>query len=140
MGFHGQKYPGSKLQSQRQDIVSIYITDSDKLGVCTRDRSDLAKRCWELARELYPRFPPQSSPIDASIQDAAMPVHTVGRYKQAADFHKQQSGPIVFAGDYLATATVEGALRSGAWAADVLKRHVTGTAGAGLRTVEDVSL
>jgi len=40
----------------------------------------------------------------------------------------------------LATATVEGALRSGAWAADVLKRHVTGTAGAGLRTVEDVTL
>ena len=51
----------------------------------------------------------------------AIPLHAVGRYRAAATFAAQQSGPVVFAGDYLATATVDGALASGVAAADALQ-------------------
>jgi predicted NAD/FAD-dependent oxidoreductase len=53
----------------------------------------------------------------------AIPVHAVGRYRQAAAFKREQSSgdsPILFCGDHLATATVDGAMASGYAAADAL--------------------
>jgi hypothetical protein len=50
-----------------------------------------------------------------------MPVRAVGRYRGAARFLREQSAPIVFAGDYLPTAMIEGAWRTTICAADILK-------------------
>ena len=46
----------------------------------------------------------------------AIPVHAVGRYGLASEFLKIQQenkSPLAFCGDYLATATVEGAVATG---------------------------
>jgi len=44
----------------------------------------------------------------------AIPVHAVGRYRKAALFKEEQRGrALQFCGDYLATATIEGAIASG---------------------------
>ena len=47
------------------------------------------------------------------------------RYRKAVDFWTDQSPPVLFAGDYLATATLEGALRTGLWAAQTLLQEDT---------------
>ena len=47
----------------------------------------------------------------------------MGRYKQAVDFQTAQAQPgrsIFFAGDYLATATIDGAIETGRAAANAL--------------------
>lgn len=41
----------------------------------------------------------------------------MGRYRLAARFLAEQRPPVVFAGDHLATATIEGAIHTGQCAA-----------------------
>ena len=47
----------------------------------------------------------------------AIPLHEVGRYKQASQLKDEKINNIFFTGDYLSCATVEGGLRSGRWVA-----------------------
>ena len=47
----------------------------------------------------------------------AIPLHEVGRYKQASQLKNESLDKIFFTGDYLSCATVEGGLRSGRWVA-----------------------
>ena len=76
----------------------------------------IAARAIELARELYPAFPEEADIYHIARRDEAIPLHAVGRYKLAASFLDEQranASPLQFCGDYLATATVDGAIATG---------------------------
>lgn len=55
--------------------------------------------------------------MSAFVRRHALPIPEVGRYRLSAALDAKQGGAVVFAGDFLATGTVEGALRSGMRAA-----------------------
>ena len=77
---------------------------------------EIAARAIELARGLYPAFPEDADIYHIARRDEAIPLHAVGRYKLAARFLDEQranSSPLQFCGDYLATATVDGAIATG---------------------------
>ena len=74
---------------------------------------------WQRARELCPSLPTYDATTCAAVfaRRHALPIPEVGRYKLAAQVDSLQGSQVVFAGDYLSTGTVEGALRSGMRAA-----------------------
>ena len=74
------------------------------------------ERGLELAREFYPEISPQAEPYFLIRRPEAIPVHAVGRYGLAHEFAEEQrarGGPVHFCGDYLATATIDGAVATG---------------------------
>jgi oxygen-dependent protoporphyrinogen oxidase len=81
------------------ELVAVYLTADESAKHLNRLDDDLYRHCCEAASRLCPGL---------------------GSYRAAADAIASQHGPVVFAGDYLATATVDGALASGVRAAKVL--------------------
>jgi len=116
IGFHAQKYPDSALQRSRQELVSVYAVPNRGEDLGAAPAEDL----WQRARSLCPLLPARADPMCRVWRENAMPRHEVGRYRLAEQFRSEQRAPLGFAGDYLATTTLEGALRSGVWAAGVV--------------------
>ena len=78
------------------------------------DDEMLYAQCWSLAKEIWPKLPSSYTPFHLVRRNEAIPVHEVGRYKKAGQLNQNQKGQAIqFCGDYLATATIEGAIRSG---------------------------
>jgi oxygen-dependent protoporphyrinogen oxidase len=111
----GQAWPPAK---NGREVVSVFLTATESGRTRDLDDAALAARAWALGRALCPSLPSQATMLHAVRRDEAIPVHAVGRYRAAASIEARQRPPVVFAGDYLATATVEGAVRSGLFAAD----------------------
>ena len=63
------------------------------------------------------QLPKEATPVALFKRTNAIPLHEVGRYTTANKIKNQQNKDVIFAGDYMSCATVEGALRSGRWAA-----------------------
>ena len=120
ISFNGSKGQG-ELAPERE-IVSVYLADAESRRCLALDDAELYPHAWRLARALLPALPAEAAPFRLVRRPEAIPVHGVGRYRQAAAARARQRGPVVFAGDCLATATVDGALASGLAAADVLDR------------------
>jgi len=77
----------------------------------------LSQHVWQRGRELMPELPSSAICVAVFSRKNAIPIPEVGRYRLAVEADKSQRAPIVFCGDYLATSTVEGAMRSGMRAA-----------------------
>jgi protoporphyrinogen/coproporphyrinogen III oxidase len=118
VSFNSTKAQGA-LAADRE-IVSVFIGDAESRRCLGRDDASLYRHAWSLARALLPSLPMNAEPFALVRRRDAIPLHAVGRYRLAAEARARQRGPIVFAGDYLATATVDGALASGLDAAAVL--------------------
>lgn len=120
INFNRTKGQGEPGAYDAQDLVSVYLSASEARQQMDLDDEQLADHAWRLARAFWDAVPEQATRSSVIRHREAIPVHAVGRYRQAADFIASQRGPVVFAGDYLATATVDGAVRSGQRAADLL--------------------
>lgn len=120
ISFNGCKHQGAPPPGL--DVVSVFLSSDESRRVLDQDDDALFAHAWAAARALYPALPARAEPFRLARRAHAIPVHAVGRYRQAAAIEAAQRGPLVFAGDYLTTATVDGALRSGEAAADALTR------------------
>ncbi|MEC7987634.1 MAG: FAD-dependent oxidoreductase, partial [Myxococcota bacterium] len=97
-----------------QELVSVYLSDVHAREWMNKTDAEIYDECWYLAREVYPALPKLFSPFSISRRPEAIPVHAVGRYADADRFQKVQRGrKVYFCGDYLATATIEGAIATG---------------------------
>jgi hypothetical protein len=76
----------------------------------TTTRSSTAR--WSIGRAFCPELPATAERHHCVAREQAIPIHEVGRYRRIASLSRA-SGSVRFAGDYLATATIDGALRSG---------------------------
>jgi len=125
----GLNFNSHKLQTRGearsgQEAISVYLTAEESKATLGMSERDLYTHAWRLARELSPDLPLRAEPLQMIQRREAIPIHAVGRYRAAAEVGKQQKGPLVFAGDYLSTATVDGAMRTGYEAAHALDQRV----------------
>lgn len=119
LAFNSHKHQsGSALDGE--EIVSVFLSASESQSMLERPTDEVNAHAWALARELCPELPASAVPFRMVTRREAIPVHAVGRYRLAARVHAEQRGPLVFAGDHLATATVDAALRTGFRAARLL--------------------
>ena len=120
IAFNSHKHQGTLPDAD--ELVSVFLSAAESARLLHASPADVFARAWTLARELCPTLPTHATPFRCIARHEAIPVHEVGRYRLASDALRLQRGPLVFAGDFLATATVEGALRSGQRAAETLLR------------------
>jgi predicted NAD/FAD-dependent oxidoreductase len=118
LSFHGPK--GQRAGDR--EVMSVFLGEAESRRCRLLDDTALYAHARALADQLLPGVAAGAEPFALVRRDEAIPVHAVGRYRMAAALERQQSGPVVFAGDYLATATVDGALRTGLAAAAALER------------------
>ena len=117
IGNHGKSSGLRALLPRDRELLGVFFSGEASAEMMGEDRQVLLDRCWDQARSFYRGFPVEADPVEVFVRREAIPVPKVGRYRMAARFLAEQKAPMVFAGDYLTTATVEGALRSGWWAA-----------------------
>lgn len=99
-------------------IAGVYLLDELSRRLLDEDDDMVAATAWQAVRHFQTSLPEEHPPVVRVVRRRhAIPIPSVGRYRKAATFLEQQQPPVVFAGDYLATATIEGALRSGQSAA-----------------------
>lgn len=99
-------------------IAGVYLLDDLSRRLLDEPDEVIAEQAWRAIRHFNPQLPVQHPDVVKIVRRRnAIPIPQVGRYKLAARFQKTQRPPVVFAGDYLATATIEGALQTGRIAA-----------------------
>ncbi|MEZ4679522.1 MAG: FAD-dependent oxidoreductase [Caldilineaceae bacterium] len=87
-----------------------------------RDQDEVIRELWDQAAQLTPNlFPLEAADVvHYHHWEHAVPVMAPGHYRRLANF--RQKAPVVFAGDWMSEACVEGAVRSGEAAAQVFGR------------------
>jgi len=106
-------------------ILGVWLLDQASRDTLNKDETEVSCAIWEMARQYHPALPEQpDNCAHMTRREEAIPLHAPGRFKMASSAWKSQKPPIVLAGDYLTTATMEGALQAGYWAADIFKQHL----------------
>ena len=115
LSFHRAKHQDYKRE---EELVSIYLSDVFSRSLLSKSDEHVYQTCWAQARQVCPSLPQESDPFALFRRDEAIPIHAPGRYQKAVAFQNlQKHQSIQFCGDYLATATIEGAIASGQQAA-----------------------
>lgn len=123
LSFNSHKGQWEGTAPGGDELVSVFLTAKTSLELLACSEAETYERAWALARGFCPELPAQATPWRLIRRREAIPIHSVGRYRQAARVWESQRGPVVLAGDYLATATVDGALRTGEKAAEALQHR-----------------
>ena len=119
ISFHRAK---QSHYDKEEELVSIYLSDAGAKKWMESQDDELAQFAWKKAREYCSSLPEQAQIFSIHRRSEAIPVHAVGRYKQAAEAQKGQADSnIQFCGDYWASATIEGAI---ATAEKAIKRWI----------------
>ena len=114
LSFHYFKTDPERRKSH--ELISVFLATEESERVMDFTDDALAERAIELARGLFAPFPKDAEIYHISRRKEAIPLHAVGRYQRAADFletQRRHASPLQFCGDYLATATVDGAIATG---------------------------
>lgn len=116
VAFNSLKHQcGTHLPKDRE-LVSVFLSADESRALVDADDDEIFDRCWSVGRAFCPELPPTAERDHCVARERAIPIHEVGRFKRVAAL-PAASGSVRFAGDYLATATIDGALRSGRLAA-----------------------
>ncbi|HYX36300.1 MAG TPA: FAD-dependent oxidoreductase [Oligoflexus sp.] len=125
INFNSHKQQSRPSGAEHQDIIGVFLNAQESQNCLSMQDDELSDHAWRLARELCPGLPAQSRLYQLIKRPEAIPLHSVGRYRQAVEALNAQQGPVVFAGDYLASATVDGALYTGLRAAQTLAKNLS---------------
>ena len=118
--LHNAKCAESAKAPDGKELVSVYLLDEPSKALLDKPDDEVFEKVWDIARDFEPSLPVNKENMVVFKRSEAIPLHAVGRFSEADVIQHKQSGSLVFAGDYLSSATVEGALRSGRWAANKL--------------------
>lgn len=122
INFNSKKCQGDGSRDTAYELASVFLSTQQSLAFQHLPEAELVARTFELGREMWPAMPERYESFHVVRRNEAIPVHGVGRYRDAARLLAAPVGRVAFAGDYLATATVDGAIRSGQRAAEALSR------------------
>lgn len=86
-----------------------------------RDQNEVIHTLWQQAADITPNLFPleQADVVHYHHWEAAVPIMAPGHYRRLHTF--EQKAPVVFAGDWMSEACVEGAVRSGKAAANIFQ-------------------
>ena len=121
LSFHRSKV--DDFEQSQHELVSIYLSDPESRRVMDWSDETLAQHALQLGRVVYPALPSTANVFHIHRREEAIPIHEVGRYIRAVEFCKTQSvrsRRLYFCGDYLATATIDGAMATGYEVADII--------------------
>jgi protoporphyrinogen/coproporphyrinogen III oxidase len=121
LGFNRRKSPHPATHPT--ELVSVYLSDPESLRVMEWSDEALAAHGLQLGRAVFPALPDEAEVFHIARRREAIPVHSVGRYRQAVAFQAAQAHGdhrVLLCGDYLATATIDGAIATGLAAARAL--------------------
>ena len=108
------KYPGTAL-------IGLWLRDEVSQSLVNLPEAEVWPRITELMCPFLPeKVHAALKPAYLTKRTEAIPIHAPGRYRLAVKCWETQKSPLVFAGDYLTTATMEGAMQSGIRAAQIL--------------------
>ncbi|GIR59873.1 MAG: hypothetical protein CM15mP65_24540 [Crocinitomicaceae bacterium] len=93
------------------------MLDEPSKAIINSNKNDheIMNEVWEMACDFLPKLTRIKENVTIIKRREAIPLHEVGRYKQANQLKNESLGKNFFTGDYLSCATVEGGLRSGRW-------------------------
>ncbi len=118
VGMGGERYP--QLRAAGQEVVSVYFSPQASQRYQGLSEAKVFEDVWTRARDFYPGLPDEAEPLHLALRDRAIPEFGVGHYRRVVEFQAQQRADLVFAGDYLAGACIEGALASAERAVAIL--------------------
>ena len=118
--LHKTKSEYSVQAPDGKELISVYLLNKPSLDNSNYDKETLGIKIWEMARAFESALPEKAECISVFNRSHAIPLHEVGRFIQAQSILDKSGHSLQLAGDYLSCATVEGALRSGRWAANQL--------------------
>lgn len=101
---------GQESKHPNVETVVVYLTRDLSEKIIEESNEEIAAKGWIAARKLCSDLPLKYKDAKVIKRKKAMPILEVGRLKAAAKFLKQQSKPIVFAGDYLSIPCIEGCI------------------------------
>lgn len=99
-----------------EKLISVYLSAelSHELMQSQKSDAEIYQHCREVIAQYHLTLSHACLPFHVIKRTHAIPIHKVGRYSQAFEFQQQQKDrSILFCGDYLTTATIEGAVYSG---------------------------
>ena len=104
-------------------LISVYLPGHESDRLMDHSDEEIYAHCATLIDRIAPEISSPRRPFHLIRRSHAIPVHEVGRYRGAVDFQEDQAlRPLQFCGDYLATATIEGAIATGLQASHNLSR------------------
>ena len=121
LGFNRRK--SLQPPTHPTELISVYLSDPESLRVMDWSDEALAAHGLELGRSVFPALPKEAEIFHIARRREAIPVHSVGRYRLAVEFQASQGHGdrrVYFCGDYLATATVDGAIATGLAVAEAI--------------------
>ena len=102
------------LDYREPQLVSVYLSGPESDRLMELSDEALYTQCERLIDEVFPHISGPKAPFHLIRRASAIPIHEVGRYKSALEFHQaQRLSRVQFCGDYLCTSTIEGAVSTG---------------------------
>jgi oxygen-dependent protoporphyrinogen oxidase len=96
-----------------KEILSAYFLDSISKKMLQQSDEEILKTTEDYLRKFYPHIEKKIELITVMRRELAIPIPVPGHFRDCLEFQRLQSGPITFAGDYLISSSIEGALESG---------------------------
>ena len=97
-----------------QTATNQTATNQTEANETQMDDAQIYAYCQEVVGQFHPELSAVMTPFHVIKRTHAIPIHEVGRYELATQFQEEQKEKgILFCGDYLSTATIEGAVYSG---------------------------
>jgi oxygen-dependent protoporphyrinogen oxidase len=106
--------------NQKMEKVVVYFLDCKSKSLINRPDAEISRVAFEAIQSFFPQVESYTSIIHVTRHQEAIPIPEVGRFKLASAFIDRQKPPVVFAGDYLSTSCIEGAIFSGQQAVELL--------------------
>ena len=97
--------------------VVVYFLDAASKELLARSDADIVAVAFAAVQQFFPHVTGFKAVIRVTKRQYAIPIPEPGRFRQARTFIGNQQAPLVFAGDYLLTSNIDGAMQSGRQAA-----------------------
>lgn len=115
--IQGDRSEEAVAKNGNAEKVVVYFLDGASKSLLRKSDSEVVDTAFRAVQRFFPDVTTYQKIIQITRRENAIPIPEPGRFQLASEFVKMQKAPIVFAGDYLATSHIDGAIQTGRLAA-----------------------